>query len=219
MPVIFIVMLLCMWCFPLPAKFQHTLNALLEVAQAWSALEVFAIAIAASLLEIQQFATFIIGSSCDTINAYLEENAGTRLDGDDSCFDVIATLRAPSWTLFLAVFLLIFFCLPLTRLIGSVIEGDDHMNKNTEVPDDLKEDGGDVDDMSVGAQIKMFSDDSSMLEEPLLDILDWEESGEERKRRRSLTFGDRCVKYGAMLYLVESEVATQDDNEAYPRTI
>jgi hypothetical protein len=186
MPVIFTVMLFGMWCFPLPTGFRTSLFTLLEIAQAWSALEVFAIAIAASLLEIQQFATFIIGSNCDKINAFLEENAGQRLGGDDTCFDVIATLRTPAWTLLLSVVCLLFFCLPLTRLIGCCIE-----------PEDESEDEYDASELSVQDQIK-FADDTSTLEEPLLE-------GSLRKRRHSLTLGERFVKYGVILHLITED--------------
>ena len=41
---------------------------LTEVCNAWSALDVFCVSIAAALLEIQQFAAFIVGDACDGIN-------------------------------------------------------------------------------------------------------------------------------------------------------
>ena len=56
-----------------------------------SALDVFVIAVAASMLEIQQFAAFIVGDRCDGINMYLAMYLDKPLDGDDVCFNVIAT--------------------------------------------------------------------------------------------------------------------------------
>jgi hypothetical protein len=50
-------------------------------------------AIVAALLEIQQFVVFIVGDSCDGINIILEEFLDPLLDGDDVCFDVVATLK------------------------------------------------------------------------------------------------------------------------------
>jgi hypothetical protein len=55
-------------------------------------LDVFVVSIVASLLEIQQFAEFIVGDSCDEINKFLKEYMDDQLEGDDKCFDVIATL-------------------------------------------------------------------------------------------------------------------------------
>ena len=191
-PVIYTVMLLAMWCLPLPSRHLDACNTLLEIAQAWSALEVFAVAIAAALLEIQQFATFIIGSNCDAINDFLKANAGDKLGGDDVCFDVVATLRPPCWTLFLAVFLLLFFCLPLTRLIGSKIE--EISTSNT--------------DISISNQVKFALDgDLSTLDEPLL-------TGYGIKRKRSLTLGARIVKYTSLLWIVEC-IEDEFDEEHY----
>lgn len=44
---------------------------------AWSTLDVYCAAIAASLLEIQQFAAFIVGDSCDGINKLLEKDVSS----------------------------------------------------------------------------------------------------------------------------------------------
>ena len=60
---------------------------------AWSALDVWCVAILASLLEIQQFAKFIVGDSCDGINKYLKQYLSAYLDGDNVCFDVEASLK------------------------------------------------------------------------------------------------------------------------------
>ena len=49
-------------------KIHSQLMVLTEVCNAWSALDVFCVSIAAALLEIQQFAAFIVGDACDGIN-------------------------------------------------------------------------------------------------------------------------------------------------------
>ena len=46
---------------------------LAEVLNAWSALEVFVISIIAALLEISQFASFIVGDDCDPINKVISK--------------------------------------------------------------------------------------------------------------------------------------------------
>lgn len=52
-------------------KFQNRLLSLTSTIHAWSALEVFVISIIAALLELQQFAQFIVGNRCDLINKVL----------------------------------------------------------------------------------------------------------------------------------------------------
>ena len=76
---------------------QKQLFTLAEILNAWTALDVFCISIAAALLELQQFAQFIVGDSCDALNVklaeYLDEN---ELDGEAKCFDVVAKLKTVS---------------------------------------------------------------------------------------------------------------------------
>lgn len=102
MPFSCLIVMMTLFVMPLTVKSQSRLFVLAEIANAWSAMEVFVISIIAALLEIQQFAAFIIGDKCDTINALLARSAkiDALLDGDDTCFDVIATLGPDSVYLF-----------------------------------------------------------------------------------------------------------------------
>lgn len=92
MPLGLMVCLSILWLVPLTLSKQRQLFVLTEVFNAWSTLDVFCISIAAALLEIQQFAAFIVGDSCDSINVILEKYLDEKLDGDDKCFDVVAYL-------------------------------------------------------------------------------------------------------------------------------
>ena len=105
-PILTVILLIFMWIVPMTTKTLQSLLFILGVGQAWSALEVFSIAIAAALFEISTFAKFLIGDKCDSINEILEEYADDKLDGHDVCFDVNASLETESWTLFTATFLL-----------------------------------------------------------------------------------------------------------------
>lgn len=62
------------------------------------------VSVIASLLELRQFAQFIIGHRCDFINPILEKYGSKigELDGDYLCFDVISTLQTGCWVLFSA---------------------------------------------------------------------------------------------------------------------
>ena len=92
MPFMCMGAMLILWMVKLTVKQQVLLFVFAEIANAWSAIEVFVISIGCSILQISQFAAFIIGDKCDAINSVLEEYFDEKLDGDDVCFDVIATL-------------------------------------------------------------------------------------------------------------------------------
>jgi hypothetical protein len=109
-PLAFVAALIFLWLTPLTMKFQKGVVVATEVMNAWSALDVFVVAIVASLLEIQQFAEFIVGDSCDEINKILEEYMDDQLNGDDKCFDVIATLTKVSPSLSLSLSLSLSHC-------------------------------------------------------------------------------------------------------------
>lgn len=96
MPLSLLIVLGVLWMIPLSLDRQRQLFVLSEVLNAWSTLDVFCIAIAASLLEIRQFAAFIVGDACDGINVILGKYMDEKLDGDDKCFDVVAVLLSVS---------------------------------------------------------------------------------------------------------------------------
>ena len=60
MPLAFCAALIVAWVIPLTMKFQKGLIVLTEVLNAWNALDVFVVSIVAALLEIQQFAKFLV---------------------------------------------------------------------------------------------------------------------------------------------------------------
>eukprot|EP01111_Echinosteliopsis_oligospora_P007505 TRINITY_DN2268_c0_g1_i1.p1 TRINITY_DN2268_c0_g1~~TRINITY_DN2268_c0_g1_i1.p1 ORF type:complete len:1347 (-),score=287.19 TRINITY_DN2268_c0_g1_i1:129-4169(-) len=103
MPIIYLSVLFLLWVVPLSFKAQRRMMVVMEVTQAWSALEVFVVAVIASLLEIRQFAQFMVGDRCDLVNKIIAKY-GTNIipGGDYRCFDVVATLQEGCWTLFAA---------------------------------------------------------------------------------------------------------------------
>ena len=92
MPFVCLVAMFMLFSVKLSVKAATRLYVMAEVASAWSALEVFMISVVAALLEVQQFAAFIIGDKCDGINKILSSFLDKPLEGDDVCFDVVATL-------------------------------------------------------------------------------------------------------------------------------
>lgn len=109
-------------CFvPLSTLFQSRLLIALEIANAWASLDVFCVAIIASLLEIQQFAAFIVGDSCDSINEILKKYLDPVLDGDDKCFDVIAVLNPEVAVIIIAAILVCATAILVIHLTDALI--------------------------------------------------------------------------------------------------
>ena len=96
MPLAFLGTLLCLWVTPMSLGLQRAVVVLAEMFNAWNALDVFVVSIIASVLEIQQFAKFLVGDACDLMNKYLEEFMMDELEGDPKCFDVVSHLDTVS---------------------------------------------------------------------------------------------------------------------------
>jgi len=105
MPLLYLVLLVLLWISPLTYQTQRRLLQITEIAQAWASLEVFVVAVIAALVELQQFAQFILGDRCDKINPYLQKYASGILAGDEKCFDVAAYLKTGCWLTFSACIL------------------------------------------------------------------------------------------------------------------
>lgn len=121
MPLAFLVALLLLWITPLTLRLQKFCVVMTEVLNAWNALDVFVVSIVAALMEIQQFASFIVGDSCDLVNEVLKENMDSELEGDDKCFDVVATLKLSAVYLYLSAFLLVVVGLIMLRIFLSAV--------------------------------------------------------------------------------------------------
>eukprot|EP01039_Chlorochromonas_danica_P003589 gene3589-3930_t len=117
MPLALLSVLSVLWFVPLTLDRQRQLFVLSEVLNAWSALDVYCVAIAASILEIRQFASFIIGDTCDKINVFLEKHLDKKLEGDDLCFDVVAYTTDKCWIIFLGAGLILLVGVP-SLIIG-----------------------------------------------------------------------------------------------------
>jgi hypothetical protein len=105
MPIFYLFSLLVLWVVPLRPKQQAFVFHVVEICRAWSGMEVFVLAVIAALTELEQFAQFLVGSNCDTINPILAKYFSDVLNGNTKCFDVTATLLKGCWLMFGACFL------------------------------------------------------------------------------------------------------------------
>lgn len=84
--------------WPMRIKTQRTLLVVAEALNAWSAIEVFLLSIVAAVLQISQFAAFLVGDKCDTVNKVAEAIFDTEAL-DPVCFTVNATVNSNCWYL------------------------------------------------------------------------------------------------------------------------
>lgn len=99
------VILIVLWAAPMTTRMQKQFFLTAQVLNAWSGLDVFCVTILAGVLEIRQFANFIVGDKCDGIDALLAKSplAHQMPGGVTTCFDVDSTLRAGFIVLAVAV--------------------------------------------------------------------------------------------------------------------
>jgi len=108
-PFVQVIVLLAMWVVPMTLSDQKILLFTNSVLAAWSSTEVFIVALFASLLEISQFAAFLIGGACDLINEVMRGpmKAFGVLDDlgveTEKCFDVHTEFKTGVWVLFAAI--------------------------------------------------------------------------------------------------------------------
>jgi len=111
---IFLGLLLVLWNAPLTVKGQRTFLVLAQVMNAWSGLDVFVVAILACVLEISQFANFILGDTgLDAINPYMplifsffpQWNQMLQDGGGATIFTLTTQLKPGFWLLAVAAIL------------------------------------------------------------------------------------------------------------------
>jgi hypothetical protein len=106
-PVSCLIFLMILLMYPMTLQRQRSLLVAAEIANAWSAVEVFVLSIVAALLQISTFASFIIGDKCDLINRLAEDLIGGDLIPNDDavCFTVKASVQPNCWYLVVGVLL------------------------------------------------------------------------------------------------------------------
>lgn len=112
MPLLHIVSLIFIWLVPLRPRMQRLAFHIIEIFNAWSALEVFVASVLAALLELETFAQFIVGTKCDPLDAVLEDLQFQ----DPICFGVEAHLAWGCGILFTSAVIYFIFSTVAMRL-------------------------------------------------------------------------------------------------------
>ena len=130
-PIAFLVILIILWFVPMSRRAQKFLYSIAEILNAWSCIDVFVIALLASVLQIAQFAEFMVGDKCDSIDPIIHNYFSKTLNGHDSCFEVQTYLLEGSW---------LFFAAAITFFIASFVILKVCRNAlNERLPDHVKE--------------------------------------------------------------------------------
>jgi len=120
-PIAFLFILLLLWVIPLKLTTQKSIIMSVEMLNAWNAMDVFVLSIIASVLEIKQYAKFLVGDHCDAINSILRQEMEAQLGGDPTCFDVVARMKLDSAVVCLAAIYLSAVGLPYISLCHKMI--------------------------------------------------------------------------------------------------
>lgn len=95
-PILCLILIFALMLAPLTLKWQRHLLVAAEIANSWSAVEVFLLSILAALFQISTFASFMIGDKCDEINILAEKLFDQK---DTVCFTVDASVESNCWYL------------------------------------------------------------------------------------------------------------------------
>ena len=104
MPMVHMITMLCLWLVPMTRKLQLGIYKAAEVMYAWACLDVFIIAILATIMEISQLARFMVGDKCDMVDPIVQMFFADEplIEGHENCFDVLTILLSGCWLLFAA---------------------------------------------------------------------------------------------------------------------
>ena len=141
-PVVYLVLTSILYVVPLTLYEQRKIHVTVEVLHAWGALEVFVLAIVAALLELKQFAGFIVGGRCNMIDKYIRTYLSDALpSGDMVCFTVVTKLLSGTFVLVAASLLLMFIGQYIMRISEHSLE-DRTRRDNGKSDENSEEDWG-----------------------------------------------------------------------------
>ena len=105
MPLVCLISLLVLFLVPMRMRRQQQIFILVEVTNAWSAIEVFVIAIVISLAEIGPFSSSMVEQQCSLLDNILSGFTGSGGDELHHCFSVQSSIDSSSAVLIIGVIL------------------------------------------------------------------------------------------------------------------
>jgi uncharacterized paraquat-inducible protein A len=162
MPLSCLLSLLFLMVVPLSRSQQELYISFAEIANAWSAIEVFVLSILVALVELPTFAAFVVGHKCDMINQILVDKFYDELNGQSSCYSLQAHVVSNVAFLVIGVLMNSFIVSNLLRLSHVILLQHSDENSNTFKTLDMLMDSGWKDYFFDSV------DDDSSLDQPLL---------------------------------------------------
>lgn len=112
-PFLHIISMFILWLVPLKRRFQKWMLTVCDVLYAWSCIDVFVVSVIAAIVELSQFASFMVepmcGAKIEALGYSIDEIVGKFfgeeeiVNGHETCFEVKAVLNSGCWILFIAV--------------------------------------------------------------------------------------------------------------------
>ena len=122
-PILYLAMTAALYVVPLTLYEQRKIHVVVEVLHAWGAIEVFVLSIIAALLQLKQFAGFIVGGRCNVIDMYIKKYLSEALPGGDMvCFTVVTKLLDGTFILVVASIGMIFIGTYVMRISEHALE-------------------------------------------------------------------------------------------------
>lgn len=123
-------LIFAVWTWFFPSRFSYFM---LETFSLWASLDVFVVAILASVLALTEYTSYMIGDSCNAINSFLVNHLANSLD-EPTCIDLTSTLLPGVYVLIAGCLLMVLvtlFILSRQNEYGEE-EKDEEEDKNEE---------------------------------------------------------------------------------------
>jgi hypothetical protein len=160
-PLTFLLFAGILWFIPMPRKAQKIFYAIAEILNAWSCIDIFIIALLASISGIENFTKFIIDDKFSTIEPLVKKYFSKILNGNDTFFKVDSYFNIGFWLFMPGAILFIITAFTILKVSRDVINErqPDHVKEYLKV---LKE--GKI---SHESNINEFSSRTTLANEPL----------------------------------------------------
>ncbi|ELP83632.1 hypothetical protein EIN_417410 [Entamoeba invadens IP1] len=131
-PLLHMIMMLFLWVTPMTRKVQFYVLKMCQILYAWSCIDVFIISVIAAVVQLSQFAAFMVepfcGKTIPAIGMSFDELIGKYLGdkkyvkGHETCFEVMAVLTSGCWTLFAGVIVYTVASLFITKISKKALD-------------------------------------------------------------------------------------------------
>ena len=102
MPMAMLINILFLWFIPLSRRAQKYFYLIAEILNAWSCLDVFVISMIITIIQISQFAAYIVEDKFGLFTPFVSKYLDKTLDGHATCYEVQAKLHSGCLILIIA---------------------------------------------------------------------------------------------------------------------